>query len=724
MFPRVLPALIASAALTGAVAPASAAVPRPASLEARAILPADASAPAPFPGVVDSDPAPAADARQPIGGFSALLDAPGRDVFWAMPDNGFGTKANSRSFLLRVYRIRARFETRSGGEGAVDVLDSITLRDPDRHVPFGIVNQRTTERLLTGGDFDIESVRIDRRGHFWFGEEFGPFLLHTDASGRVLEAPIPLPDVKSPDHPADAPAPFEGDANLGRSNGFEGMALSDDGRRLYPVLEGAVTGDDPRARRIYEFDIRRSRYTGRELEYRVDDPSFLVSDLTALDRDRFIALERDNREGATARHKQGFAVDFDRRRPDGTLLRRRVVDLLDIADPRGISLPARPGDVGLGNPFAMPYVTIESVLPLGPDRLAIVNDTNFGSLGRNPQLPDYSDLVVLRVPALRDALVERARTRDGGTTPAFTATRPSRSALAVIGDTPYGDDQVAAFPGLVADIDADRQVGLVLHVGDVKNGSSTCSDQRLRSVRALYDSFADPFVYTPGDNEWTDCHRPAAGGYLPTERLASVRDLFFAESGETLGRRALRPIRQSDEAGFEDFVENQLWGRSDAIFSTLHVVGSNNGLEPWFAGAETESQRAIRLQEFEERMEANLAWLDTTFAQAERREARGVVIAMQADMFAAGPVDGFTPIVRRIAELASRFDGPVLLLEGDTHRYLVDQPLLTGSAAHGVETAAPNVTRIVVEGETAGEWLKLSVRPRATPMFRWTRERV
>ena len=720
---RVLPAVIASAALVAAVPPAAAAIPRPPSLEARAVLPADASAPAPFAAVPDADPAPAADARQPIGGFSALLDAPGKDRFWAMPDNGFGTKANSRSFLLRLYRIRADFETRRGGEGTVDVLDSITLRDPDRHVPFAIVNQRTTDRLLTGGDFDIESVRMDFRGDLWFGEEFGPSLLHTDARGRVLEAPIPLPDVKSPDHPSDAPAPFEGEANLGRSSGFEGLAVSANGRRLYPVLEGAVTGDDPHVRRVYEFDARRSRYTGREREYRVDDPGFLVSDFTALDSDRFVALERDNLEGAAARHKQGFVVDFGRQRADGTLLKRRVVDLLDVSDARGISLPARPGDVGLGNPFSMPYVTIESVLPLDPDRLAIVNDTNFGSRGRNPDLPDYSDLVVLRVPALRDAMTAR-RADDGRDGAAFVRARRRASTLAVIGDTPYGEEQFQAFPALVADVNADPEVDLVLHVGDVKNGSSSCSDPRLRAVRSLYDKFADSFVYTPGDNEWTDCHRPTAGGYLPTERLASVRDIFFSESGETLGGRALRPIRQADEPGFEDFVENQLWGRSRAIFSTIHVVGSNNGLEPWFAGGETDAQRGIRLAEFEARMEANLEWLDRTFAEAAQRDARGVVIAMQADMFGSGPVDGFTPIVERIAQLASRFDGPVLLLEGDSHRYLVDQPLQAGSAGHGVQTAAPNVTRIVVEGETVGEWLKLTVDPRRSGLFRWEREPV
>ena len=719
---RVTPVLAAGlVALIGAPA-ASAAPPARSSLEARAILPADASAPAPFPGVVDTDPAPAADARQPVGGFSALIDAPGRDVFWAMPDNGFGSKANSRSFLLRVYRIRANFETRRGGSGDVELLESITLRDPDNRAGFAIVNQGTRERLLTGGDFDIESMRVDARGDFWFGEEFGPFVLHTDSTGRLLEAPIPLPDVKSPDYPGDSPAPFAGEANLGRSNGFEGMAISADGSKLYPVLEGAVTGDDPHVRRIYELDIRSSRYTGVEREYRVADPSFLVSDFSLIERRRFVALERDNLEGIAARHKQAYVVDLRRERADGVLVKRRVLDLLDLADPGEISLPGRPGDVGLGDPFSMPYVTIESILPLGGDRVAIINDTNFGSRGRNPELPDYSDLVVLRVPGLRDALRPATRAQDEEA--ALGGRQKRRSTVAVIGDTPYGDDQVTAFPALVADINADPAVRLVLHVGDIKNGSSTCTDQRFRAVLGLYETFRDPFVYTPGDNEWTDCHRPAAGGYLPTERLASVRDIFYPRTSRSLGGRPIDVLSQGSEPGYEDFVENQLWMRSSAVFSTVHVVGSNNGLAPWFGSAETETQKAIRLEEFETRMKANLDWIDSSFDVAERRDSRGVVIAMQADMFGPGDVDGFTPIVARIAERASRFDGPVLLLEGDSHRYRVDRPLTNGSAVHGVTTAAPNVTRIVVEGETASEWLRLTVNPRSSRLFRWQREQL
>jgi glycerophosphoryl diester phosphodiesterase len=400
MKPAVVTIVLAAVALAGVPGPALAAPVDPPALEARALLPADASAPAPFGGVANTDPAPAPGATQPVGGFSALLDATGRDTFWAMPDNGFGSKANSRSFLLRAYRVRADFERSHGGDGDVDILDWITLRDPDHRIPFAIVTEGSADRLLTGGDFDIESMRVDHRGELWFGDEFGPFLLHTDARGRVREAPIPLPGVKSPDYPTDYPAPLPGAANLARSNGFEGMAISPDGRTLYPVLEGPVAGDDPHERRVHEFDIAARAYTGRTWTYELADPALLVSDFTALDGGRFVALERDNFQGTAAQHKQGFVVELAGD-AGTTLPKRPVVDLLDLGDPALISLPGRSGDIGLGDPFAMPYVTIESVLPLRGDRLAIVNDTNFGSTGRNPALPDYSDFIVVRVPGLR-----------------------------------------------------------------------------------------------------------------------------------------------------------------------------------------------------------------------------------------------------------------------------------------------------------------------------------
>lgn len=286
-------------------------------------------------------------------------------------------------------------------------------------------------------------------------------------------------------------------------------------------------------------------------------------------------------------------------------------------------------------------------------------------------------------------------------------------AVAVIGDTPYGAEQLERFPALVDDVNDDPKTRLVVHVGDVKGGSEPCSDERLERSRDLYETFEDPFVLTPGDNEWTDCHRTAAGGYLPTERLAAVREIFYPRPGRTLGERPMRVLSQAEQPAFEAFVENQLWMRSQVVFSAVHVVGSKNGLAPWFGAAETPAQRELRLDEHRTRLAADLAWLDRTFATARQEGARGVVLAMQADTFA-GSQEGFEEIVERITERARRFDGPVLLLQGDTHEYLADQPL----------PDAPNVTRIVVEGETADEWLRLRIDPRDEQLFSWSRERL
>jgi hypothetical protein len=398
--PVALAALAAAVPAPGALAQAPEPAPDPEpTLVGRAILPAEATAPAPFGAAPDAEPAPAPGAVQPVGGFSALIPAGGR-TYWAMPDNGFGAKANSRSFLLRLYRVRPRFRTATGGPGTVDVLGAITLRDPDRRVPFPIVTEGTTERLLTGGDFDVESVRVDRDGDLWFGEEFGPFLLHTDATGRVLEAPFPLPGVSSPDDPL---RPADRPANLPRSRGFEAMAITPNGRYLLPVLEGALTGaPNQRTRIVLEFDTEEGAYTGRRWRYLTADPGNVIGDATTLAGRRLVLIERDNAEGAAARFKRVLEVDLRRAAPGSVLPAREVLDLLRIRDPAGLSLPARAGDVGIGDPFAFPYQTVESVLPVGRGRLLLVNDTNFGSRGRSPDRPDDSDFVVVDVPGLDD----------------------------------------------------------------------------------------------------------------------------------------------------------------------------------------------------------------------------------------------------------------------------------------------------------------------------------
>lgn len=175
-------------------------------LEGRATLSADFLADGPPSGA----DAAAANGRQGpwdgqvIPGFSAMVDN-GDGTFWAQPDNGFGSQGNSADFLLRNYLVRPDWDTgtRRSGSGEIEILDRIDYHDADHVLDFPIVREDTEERLLTGADFDIESVVRARDGSFWVGEEFGPFVLHFDADGTLLEDPIPLPDgLKSPQNPS------------------------------------------------------------------------------------------------------------------------------------------------------------------------------------------------------------------------------------------------------------------------------------------------------------------------------------------------------------------------------------------------------------------------------------------------------------------------------------------------------------------------------------------
>ncbi len=378
-------------------------------LQSRALLSATAYQPGPVSGT-QLDPAPvngvsAPFPGQPIPGFSAVIpaeagDRSGRRLL-AMPDNGFGAKTNSADFLLRAYVIEPRYRTARGGAGTVKVRATISFRDPNHRVPFPIVNEHTRDRLLTGADFDIESLQRDARGDLWVGDEFGPYLLRLDRTGRVLQAPIPLPDgTKSPQSPDLKPGE---PATLPASKGFEAMAVSRDGWTLYPILEGAKTADpDQRRRIVYEFDVRRNRYTDRTWSFRVDSPELVVGDAALLDGKRLVLIERDNAEGVDARVKRLVVTDLEKADAVGTLPRRTVADLLRIADPRGVSLPARPGEFGVGPAFSFPMQSVETVLPLTGDRVLVANDNNFpGNDGRILGRPDDTELIELTIPHLR-----------------------------------------------------------------------------------------------------------------------------------------------------------------------------------------------------------------------------------------------------------------------------------------------------------------------------------
>lgn len=401
MHPRLVRPAIAglalTAALTAATGPAagvraSSPGPATATLAGWAALPADTfvagsepsghftgNAAAPFPG-------------QPVQGFSAIHAlADGTQL--VMSDNGFGTKANSQDFLLRVHHLDPNPEP--AGDGSIEVLGGFNLADPQEHIPWPIWRDGgcaaaarlpagytcpAPDRTLTGWDFDIESMQVARDGSLWFGDELGPFLLHTDRRGRLLEAPIPTPGVASP----SSPLLGAGTANLANSKGFEGMAVSPHGRTLYPMLEGPTAEDQAAGRasdlRIYEVDLGRERgatWSSTMRRYSMEAPGNALGDFVAVNNHQALVIERDNGAGATATFKRIYLVDLRDTDHDGYVDKRLLVDLMDLPNPGGLG--------GFGPTFTFPYVTIEDVELLDEDTIAVLNDNNYpGTGGRGP----------------------------------------------------------------------------------------------------------------------------------------------------------------------------------------------------------------------------------------------------------------------------------------------------------------------------------------------------
>ena len=317
--------------------------------------------------------------------------------------------------------------------------------------------------------------------------------------------------------------------------------------------------------------------------------------------------------------------------------------------------------------------------------------------------------------------------------PAWLSSDTKPIDIGVIGDTPYGAQQIEDFPNLLAAIDADARISHVVHVGDIKNGSSRCDDSYFAQIFAGFSTLTIPLVYTPGDNEWTDCHRANNGAYDPVERLAAVRKVFYPVPGLALGGGYKQVLSQTDSPGFETYVENQLWHEAGVSFGTFHVVGSNDSTPAWYTDDTTGTKvddPARRDAERVARNAANLAWLDKLFAVANEQKAAGVVIYMQADMFDAFsvannvPLNAFDAVTQKIGALAAAFKKPVLVIEGDSHVFIADKPLENGNPLHGVTVKVPNLTRIVVQGSTTTpltEWLRLHVDASTPAVFTWER---
>ena len=364
--------------------------------------------------------------------------------------------------------------------------------------------------------------------------------------------------------------------------------------------------------------------------------------------------------------------------------------------------------------------------------------------------------------------------------------------LAVIGDMPYGTSitdtsQYLASPAFISQINKDSDISAVLHLGDLHSGKEPCTESYNKSILDLWKSFRMPVVYTPGDNEWADCHKAKqyGGAYNittglieyytsttakgtvapffsyqggdPLANLDLVRSLFFNTGGVKLtGSLDIHSQSKEFDAAYPadaSYVENVWWMKSNVMFVTLNIPGgSNNDNDIWY-GAPTMS--SAQTQEIANRSGANKRWLNAAFAQAKSRNAIGVVIQIQGDMW---DIDGnatgvahlteYKQFIDSIATNATSFAKPVLLLNGDSHKFRVDNPLkasqpcYTEPAAGGtsieactsanvVATSYPldpysnnqsgasynvgNFRRIVVHGSTSPmEYLKLTIDPGKT----------
>ncbi len=307
----------------------------------------------------------------------------------------------------------------------------------------------------------------------------------------------------------------------------------------------------------------------------------------------------------------------------------------------------------------------------------------------------------------------------------WSESRGGKVSFAVIGDLPYSATESAKLDRVIDDINADKRVRFTLHNGDIKSGSSPCDDATLTARLAQINKLRRPVHYTPGDNEWTDCHRTTAGRFNPLERLTRLRQVFFAQPDFSIGADPAPVYSQRRVPGFETYVENTLWSRAGVVFAMVHVVGSNNNLEPW-SGIDTADSyttpRADRVAEFTAREAANLAWLDTIFETAKRSNAAGVFIGMQANPNFELKADdqqrlGFNAFIDKLAKLTVALGKPVVLTHGDSHYFRIDKPLLA-AALDGTPSSLENFTRLESFGSPNVHWVRVTVDRKDPNLFK------
>ncbi|MBA8901476.1 esterase-like activity of phytase family protein [Phyllobacterium sp. P30BS-XVII] len=356
---------------------------------------------------------------QAVQGFSGIK-AVGDGTYWSLSDNGFGTKLNSPDAMLMLHHIAFDWD-----KGTVDRKETVFLRDPDKKVPFPIVMEGSDTRYLTGSDLDVESIQPVADG-FWIGEEFGPYLVKVTRDGKVTDViatKVGDRAVRSPDNPAitlPANPTLKNPAfNLKRSGGFEGLAQSKDGKKLYALLEGPLFGDDgvvekvdgQPALRVIEFDIASKNWTGRSWLYPLAQGGEAIGDFNMIDDTTALVIERDNGAGTAAKAcadpktpkpdcfdvpskvKRIYKIEMTDQNVGAAVRKIGYIDLLNIADPD--KKKRQGGGEGF---YDMPFVTIENVDVVDATHIIVGNDNNLPfSAGRAVDKADDNEFVILEV---------------------------------------------------------------------------------------------------------------------------------------------------------------------------------------------------------------------------------------------------------------------------------------------------------------------------------------
>lgn len=321
---------------------------------------------------------------QIVGGFSAGAKAAnGNDIF--LTDTGFGPKSSSMSSLLGLYEVKVEYNDSSGQNKNVEVLRLIRFYDTDNKLSFSkqadfefygnnsknnpVDSIIKNGKLLTGGDIDPESFRVDYKGHVWVGEEFGPFLIKLDKTGKVLRQEISIPGISSPDSPllkaGDIP-------NTKTSTGLEGMAINPQGNKLFPMLEKTVIGDPEKTLRIYTFDVDSERFEDGYFLYDLDGAATEIRELVAINDHEFLTLEQNEHWGSKeGQVKKVYLLSTEGVEKNQHVKKTLLIDLMDIADPLDLN---KDGNTS----FSFPKLTIETIIILDKDTLFIANDNNFG----------------------------------------------------------------------------------------------------------------------------------------------------------------------------------------------------------------------------------------------------------------------------------------------------------------------------------------------------------